>query len=75
MKPKEALLTVRFIGPELRTPLWFVRCLPVRLTQMERHPMNKENALVAFEKQAIRRFYDEKNEMWYFSVRSVDKTK
>ncbi len=30
--------------------------------------MNKEQALVAFENYKIRRFYDEQNEIWYFSV-------
>ncbi|KAF0182127.1 MAG: prophage antirepressor [Nitrospirae bacterium] len=32
---------------------------------------NNEQTPVAFEKHAIRRFYDEKNEMWYFSVVDV----
>lgn len=32
---------------------------------------SNEQTLVAFEKHAIRRFYDEKNEMWYFSVVDV----
>ena len=32
---------------------------------------SNEQTLVAFEKHAIRRFYDEKNEMWYFSVIDV----
>jgi DNA-damage-inducible protein D len=30
--------------------------------------MNKEQALVTFEQHKIRRFYDERNETWYFSV-------
>lgn len=30
--------------------------------------MDEEKSLVAFEKYKIRRFYDEKNETWYFSV-------
>ncbi len=30
--------------------------------------MNKENALTVFENYKIRRIYDEKSEMWYFSV-------
>jgi len=33
--------------------------------------MNKEQALVAFEKHPIRRFFDEENETWYFSVVDV----
>jgi DNA-damage-inducible protein D len=33
--------------------------------------MENENALVAFEKHPIRRFFDEKNEVWYFSVVDV----
>lgn len=33
--------------------------------------MNKEQALVAFEKHSIRRFYDESEEGWYFSVVDV----
>ncbi len=33
--------------------------------------MDEENALVAFEKHPIRRFYDESREMWYFSVVDV----
>jgi len=33
--------------------------------------MDRENALVAFEKHAIRRFYDESEERWYFSVIDV----
>ena len=32
---------------------------------------SNEQTLVAFEKHAIRRFYDEKYEMWYFSVVDV----
>ncbi len=30
--------------------------------------MENERALISFEKQAIRRFYDKENEVWYFSV-------
>ncbi|MDO9578242.1 MAG: hypothetical protein Q7J16_10185 [Candidatus Cloacimonadales bacterium] len=30
--------------------------------------MNKEQALVTFEKHKIRRVYNEKSEIWYFSV-------
>lgn len=33
--------------------------------------MENENALVAFEKHPIRRFFDEKTEVWYFSVVDV----
>lgn len=33
--------------------------------------MNKEQALVTFEQYKIRRFYDEQNETWYFSVIDV----
>lgn len=33
--------------------------------------MNKEKALVAFEKHAIRRYFDEAEEAWYFSVVDV----
>jgi len=33
--------------------------------------MDRENALVAFEKHAIRRFYDESEERWFFSVIDV----
>ena len=33
--------------------------------------MNKEQALVAFEQHSIRRFFDEANETWYFSVIDV----
>jgi DNA-damage-inducible protein D len=33
--------------------------------------MENERSLVAFEKHNIRRFYDEKNEIWYFSVVDV----
>ena len=33
--------------------------------------MNSERSLVAFEKHKIRRFYDEQNEIWYFSVIDV----
>jgi prophage antirepressor-like protein len=33
--------------------------------------MDKENALVAFEKHAIRRYFDEAEETWYFSVVDV----
>ena len=33
--------------------------------------MTKEKALVAFEKHAIRRFFDEAEEAWYFSVIDV----
>jgi len=33
--------------------------------------MDEEKSLVAFEKYKIRRFYDEKNETWYFSVVDV----
>jgi DNA-damage-inducible protein D len=33
--------------------------------------MEKEKALVAFEQYKIRRFYDEQNETWYFSVIDV----
>jgi len=33
--------------------------------------MTNDNALVAFEKHPIRRFYDESREMWYFSVVDV----
>ena len=33
--------------------------------------MNKEQALVAFEQHSIRRFFDEANETWYFSVVDV----
>jgi DNA-damage-inducible protein D len=32
---------------------------------------SNEQTLVAFEKHAIRRFYDEKNGIWYFSVIDV----
>ena len=30
--------------------------------------MEKERSLIAFENYKIRRFYDEQNEIWYFSV-------
>ena len=33
--------------------------------------MSNEHAIAAFEKQSIRRFFDETNEMWYFSVIDV----
>ncbi len=33
--------------------------------------MTKEQALVVFDKHSIRRFFDESNEMWYFSVIDV----
>jgi DNA-damage-inducible protein D len=33
--------------------------------------MDKEQALVAFEKHSIRRFFDENEETWYFSVIDV----
>lgn len=33
--------------------------------------MNREQALVAFEQHSIRRFFDEANETWYFSVIDV----
>jgi hypothetical protein len=33
--------------------------------------MNNEQSLVAFEKHKIRRFYNEQNEIWYFSVIDV----
>ena len=33
--------------------------------------MDKQKALVAFEKYAIRRFFDEGQEAWYFSVIDV----
>jgi prophage antirepressor-like protein len=33
--------------------------------------MTKEQAIVAFDKHSIRRFFDESNEMWYFSVIDV----
>jgi DNA-damage-inducible protein D len=33
--------------------------------------MNDEKSLAVFEKYKIRRFYDEKNETWYFSVVDV----
>jgi DNA-damage-inducible protein D len=33
--------------------------------------MNKEHAIVAFEKHSIRRFFDETQEIWYFSVVDV----
>lgn len=33
--------------------------------------MSSDKALVAFEKHVIRRFFDEKNEIWYFSVVDV----
>jgi len=33
--------------------------------------MEKEKALVAFEQYKIRRFYDEQNETWYFSIIDV----
>ena len=33
--------------------------------------MNKEQALVTFEKYKIRRLYDEQKETWYFSVIDV----
>ena len=33
--------------------------------------MDKEKALVTFEKHPIRRFFDEAQEMWYFSVVDV----
>ena len=33
--------------------------------------MDKKNALVAFEKHSIRRFYDESGEAWYFSIVDV----
>jgi len=33
--------------------------------------MSGENAIVAFERHSIRRFYDESQEAWYFSVIDV----
>lgn len=33
--------------------------------------MDKEKALVAFENHAIRRYFDESEEAWYFSVVDV----
>jgi len=33
--------------------------------------MGEEQALVAFEKHAIRRYFDEAEEVWYFSVVDV----
>ena len=33
--------------------------------------MSNEHAIATFEEQSIRRFFDEMNEMWYFSVIDV----
>lgn len=33
--------------------------------------MNKENSIILFNQKEVRRYFDEKKELWYFSVIDV----